>query len=384
MQQQIHNLPAKTDILVIGGGIAGTASAYFLARAGADVTLIEEHDLGTLASGSNAGSLHAQIPHHEFMTEGEAWAKGFAPVIPLMLESIALWQELEKELASDFELALPGGLLVAETEAQLSDIRRKAELETSHGLTTEILGGEDLRAIAPYISRRMAGAAFCPREGKINPLLAAPALARAAAEAGALIVRRTRLEGLEVDGAHFTAVTDRGEIRAARVVNCAGANAGRIAGMLGFDLDIQGYPIQVNVTEPVAPLVKHLVYFAGEKLTLKQTRQGSLLIGGGWPAQWDARHQRPAINPASLFANLKTAVAVVPELIRVQLLRSWPAVVNGTADWRPVLGPMPKMPNFFMCVFPWMGLTAGPAAARLVADTVLGRKPPGRFAQFFA
>lgn len=369
---------------MIGGGIAGTASAYFLAREGAEVTLIEEHDLGTLASGSNAGSLHAQIPHHEFMTEGAAWANGFAPVIPLMLESIALWQELERELGCDFELSLPGGLLVAETAAQLRDVIRKAELEARHGLQTEILGRQELEAMAPYISRRMAGAAYCPREGKINPLIAAPALARAAAEAGVRIKRRTRLEALKTDGPGFIALTSEGQIQASRVVNCAGANAGRIARMLGLTLDIQGYPIQVNVTEPAAPLVKHLVYFAGEKLTLKQTRHGSLLIGGGWPALWDNRHQRLAVSPQSLFANLKTAVTVVPALAHVQMLRSWPAMVNGTADWRPVLGQMPKLPGFFMCVFPWMGLTAGPASARLVADAVLGKKPPARFAQFFA
>jgi glycine/D-amino acid oxidase-like deaminating enzyme len=301
-----------------------------------------------------------------------------------MLESIALWQELEKELACDFELSLPGGLLVAETEAQLGDVRRKAELEARHGLEIEILGARELQTMAPYISRRMAGAAFCPREGKINPLIAAPALARAAAQAGVLIRRHTRLEALKADGPGFTAATSQGEIRAARVVNCAGANAGRIANMLGLGLDIQGYPIQVNVTESVASLVKHLVYFAGEKLTLKQAQNGSLLIGGGWPAQWDARHRRPMVNPASLLANIKTAVTVVPELSQVQVLRTWPAMVNGTADWRPVLGEMANVPGFFMCVFPWMGLTAGPASARLVADAVLGRKPPRRFAQFFA
>jgi sarcosine oxidase subunit beta len=384
LQQQIHNRPAKTDVLVIGGGIAGTATAYFLAREGVEVTLIEEHDLGTLASGSNAGSLHAQIPHHEFVTEGDAWANGFAPVIPLMLESIALWQELEKDLDCDFELALPGGLLVAETQAQLRDIRRKAELEARHGLAMEILSPKELEAMAPYISPGMMGAAFCPQEGKINPLIAAPALACSAAKAGVSIFSHTRLEALKVDGPVFTAATSRGEIKAARVVNCAGANAGRIAKMLGFDLDIQGHPIQVTVTEPVAPLVKHLVYFAGERLTLKQTRHGSFLIGGGWPAKRDSRHHRLAVNPASLFANLKTAVTVVPALAQVQMLRTWPAMVNGTADWRPVLGPMPNMPAFFMCVFPWMGLTAGPASARLVADAVLGRKPPRRFAQFFA
>jgi glycine/D-amino acid oxidase-like deaminating enzyme len=346
--------------------------------------LIEEHDLGALASGANAGSLHAQIPHHEFVCEGPGWADGFAPVIPLMLESIALWQELEKELGADFELSLPGGLLVAATEAQLRDIVRKAALEARHGLATQILGPQELRDTAPYISRRMAGAAFCPQEGKINPLIAASAVARAAEKAGALVRRRTRLESLTFDGSHFVAATSRGKITAARVVNCAGANAGRIAAMLGFDLDIEGYPIQVNVTEPVAPLVEHLVYFAGDRLTLKQTRHGSLLIGGGWPARWDPRHRRPMVDPASLIANLRTAVTVVPDLLSVQVLRTWPAMVNGTADWRPVLGELPKVPGFFMCVFPWMGLTAGPASARLVADAVLGKKSPRRFARFFA
>lgn len=371
------------DILVIGGGLAGTALAYFLAREGARVMLIEEHDLGTLASGSNAGSLHAQIPHAEFMSEGENWAKGFAPVIPMMVESIGLWKELEKELGADFEISLPGGLLVAETEAQMRNVARKAELERAHGLPVELLNGSEVQAIAPYISRRMIGAAFCPLEGKINPLVAVPAIAKAALEAGVEIRRHTRLEALTVDGACFRAKTSRGDIAAGRVVNCAGANAGRVAAMVGLNLAIEGFPIQVNVTEPVAPLVKHLVYSAGEKLTLKQTRHGSLLIGGGWASTAGVNGAGPTVNPASVQANLRSAINIVPQLAGVQLLRTWPAIVNGTADWRPVLGETLPVPGFFICMFPWMGLTAGPLAARLVADAVLGRKTPARYAQFF-
>jgi hypothetical protein len=94
--------------------------------------------------------------------------------------------------------------------------------------------------------------------------------------------------------------TGAGTVHARRVVNAAGAEAGRISAMLGLELPIQGHPIQVNVTEPVAPLVKHLVYFAGEKLTLKQARNGSFLIGGGWPARWSQRGgalgERPVVN----------------------------------------------------------------------------------------
>src|SRR5262249_34711456 len=108
--------PAKSEVLIVGGGLAGAAAAYYLARAGAEVTLVERGDLNTQASGSNAGSIHAQIPHEPFMTEGEGWARAFAPTIPLMLESIRLWQGLEAELGKDLELSIEGGLLGAETD----------------------------------------------------------------------------------------------------------------------------------------------------------------------------------------------------------------------------------------------------------------------------
>lgn len=372
-----------TDILVIGGGIVGTLLAYFLAKAGREVLLVEEFDLGTLASGSNAGSLHAQIPHEPFVLEGEAWARGFAPAIPLMVESIGLWQELAKDFAVDLEISLGGGLLVAETDAQMRDVRRKAALEREAGLHIDLLDAGELQAIAPYLSERMIGGAFCPQEGKINPLLAMPAIAKATEEAGVTIWRQTRLTGLKTEAQGFIAATSRGEISARRVVNCAGARAGEIARLLGVGFEIQGYPIQVNVTEPVAPFIKHLVYSAGEKLTLKQARMGSLLIGGGWPALLDPKSGRPMVNPASARTNLQIAVAAVPQLAEIKLLRTWPAIVNGTADWRPILGEVPSVPGFHICMFPWMGLTAGPLSARLVADAVLGKKPPIAFQQFF-
>ena len=373
----------QTDVLVVGGGIVGTLLAYFLAKSGREVLLVEEFDLGSLASGSNAGSLHAQIPHEPFILEGEAWARGFAPVIPLMVESIGLWQELAGEFGVDLEISLGGGLLVAETESQMRDVVRKAALERAHGLNVDLLDARELQAIAPYLSPKMIGGAFCSQEGKINPLLAMPAIANAAAAAGVTLWRQTRLEGLKTESGGFLAATSRGTVAAKRVVNCAGARAGDVARLLGVDFEIQGYPIQVNVTEPVAPFIKHLVYSAGEKLTLKQARMGGLLIGGGWPALLDPKSGRPIVNPASTRTNLQVAVATVPQLADIRLLRTWPAIVNGTADWLPILGEVPAIPGFYICMFPWMGLTAGPLSARLVADAVLGKKPPHAFAQFF-
>jgi sarcosine oxidase, subunit beta len=370
----------RTDILVVGGGIAGCAIAYFLSRQGAEVTLVEQHDINSLASGSNAGSLHAQIPHEPFLLEGEGWARRFAPVVPLLVESIALWKALSAELGVDLEVTTPGGLLVAETDAEMSDIRRKSAIERASGLDVHLLGRQELESIAPYLTRNVAGAAFCPLEGKANPLVATPALAARARAMGARMLSRTTLVKLETGPQGFVATTDKGRIEARRVVNCAGAEAGRLAAQIGLDFAIDGFPIQVSVTEPVAPLIDHLVYAAGDRLTLKQSHHGGFLIGGGWPARLDETTGRLQVDPKSLAGNLRVALRLVPDLAGVQLLRTWPAIVNGTADWLPILGETSSVRGFFMCVVPWLGFTGGPAAARLVADQILGRKPPAGLA----
>lgn len=374
----------QTEVLIIGGGLAGCATAYYLAREGVEVTLIERYDLNTQASGCNAGSIHAQIPHEPFMTQGDGWARNFAPTIPLMLESIRIWAGLEAELGCDLEVSIGGGILVAETEAQLRDVERKAGIERAHGLTVEMLSRDDLRRMAPYISEQAVGGAFCPTEGKANPLKVTPAFARAAQRHGARILTGTMLTGLTSEAGGYLAQTSRGPIRAKRVVNSAGAEAGRVSALLGLELPIEGHPIQVNVTEPVETFMTHLVYFAGEKLTLKQARNGSLLIGGGWPARWGAAGDHLVVNLDSLRANLRVARTVVPRLGSVRLLRVWPAIVNGTADWKPILGEVPGLPGFFMNMFPWMGFTAGPISARTTAELVMGRRPFMDLQQFSA
>src|SRR4051794_4494741 len=143
----------RTDILVVGGGLAGTAIAYYLARGGADVLLIERTEINALASGANSGSIHAQIPLEPFLEQGEAWTRGFAPTIPLMIASIGLWSGLEAELGADLELALPGGLMVAEDERQLRVLERKAAVERAHGLPVEILSPADLAESPPASPR---------------------------------------------------------------------------------------------------------------------------------------------------------------------------------------------------------------------------------------
>ncbi len=380
----MRNPGMHRDILIVGGGLAGAATAYYLAREGAEVTVVERFDLNTQASGSNAGSLHAQIPHEPFVLEGEGWARRFAPTVRLLAESIRLWQGLEAELGADLEVAVHGGLLLAGNETEAAAVRAKMVIEREHGLEVAWIDRAGLGNLAPYAAASMVGAAFCPIEGKANPLKATPAYVRAAEKHGARFLNRMDVTAIVPEAGGYRVETSAGPIRAKRVINCAGAQAGRIAGFLGIELPIEGHPIQVNVTEPVAPFIPHLVYSAGEKLTLKQAKNGSLLIGGGWPARWSAAAKRPAVDLGSLRSNLATAVAVVPQAASARLLRVWPAVVNGTADWRPILGEVPGLPGFFMNFFPWMGFTAGPLCARITAALVLGRKPPVDISGFAA
>ncbi len=362
----------RTDVLIVGGGLVGCATAYYLAREGVGVTVVERNDLNTAASGANAGSLHVQLPYEDFVAKGEEWARAFGPTQVLLRDSVAMWATLSDELGENLDVAQKGGLLVAETDAQMANLARMAAIQREQGIEIDLLGRDDLRALAPYITECAIGAAYCASEGKANPLRATPAFARAARGLGARILTHTTLDGLETDGSGYRATTSAGTIAAGRVVNAAGAEAASVAAMLGVDIPVEGWPLQVSVTEPLAPLVPHLVYSAAQRLTCKQMANGTCIIGGGWPSTRRA-DGRLAVNPHSLTGNMATAIGVVPALATARVVRTWPAAVNGTPNWQPIIGEAPGRPGFFIAAFPWMGFTAGPITARMTADLVLGR-----------
>jgi sarcosine oxidase, subunit beta len=363
------------DVIVIGGGLAGCLTALHLARAGVAVRVIEAGVIGGQASSANAGSLHAQIPHDPFRTLGEGWATRFAPAVTMLKESLLLWRNLEALVGADLEVHYGGGLLVAHSAAEMAEIEAKVAIERAAGLEIDLLGRAALHALAPYLGPDAVGGAFCAGEGKANPLLVTPAIARAAVAAGARIDRGTGPVSIARDGDGYTVTGGGRHWRAQRLVLAAGSATGRLAADVGADLAIQAFPIQVSVTEPAAPLVPHLVYCAGAKLTLKQAKNGTLLIGGGWDARLDAEG-RPQVDMDNLARNLGVAARVVPALGGLQLVRSWAAFVNGTDDWLPIIGELHHAPGVFINYVPWLGFSGGPAASLAVAAMVQGVAPP--------
>ena len=357
-----------TEIAVVGAGIAGLSTALFLARAGRDVLVIERSEPNALASGGNAGSLHAQLLSFDHGARAAGAGGPAARTLPLQRDSIALWAELQRELGTDFEMAVTGGLMVAESERDLDFLRAKAAVERAQGVDSEVIGAAALRALEPALSERFLGASLCPAEGKINPLVATQAILAAAEAAGARILRRAAVTGITRVGHSFSIDTTRGPVQAGRVVNAAGAFAATVGRMLGVDVPVHGAPLQMIVTESAAPALKHLVAHADRHLTLKQAANGAFIIGGGWTAGLDPVHRHPRPLLSSLAGNLWVAQRVVPGLDRLHVLRSW-AAMNIDIDGAPILGEDPRVPGLFHAVTS-NGYTLGPLVGRITADLV--------------
>lgn len=376
--------PVDCEVLVVGGGITGTAAAYYLSRECPSVVLVEERDLNTQASGRNAGSLHGQLQFEPYRTRGREWATAFVPALRFLADSIAVWQGLGAELGEDLEVSVQGGLLVADTEEQADLVTRKVGLENAAGFPTEMVSGAELRRLAPYLSPTTVAAEFAPTEGKGNPLLAAPALARAAARNGARICAATATRSVQPDGTGFVVDTSRGRIHCDRVVLAAGGRLAGLAGPLGITVPVHDEPVQVHATEPVQPVIPHLVYYAGGRLTLKQARAGTLLIGGGWPAEIDPTTSHPTVSAHSMRSNLRVAARVVPWIGSVNVIRAWAGIGHATPDLLPIIAQSPIASGAFAGIFPHMGFTAGPLMGQVLAALALGLDPGRDLAPFAA
>ena len=381
MNQQIALAPdarshrlMSTDVLIVGGGVAGCSAAYYLAREGVEVLLLERDDLNTHGSGSNAGSLHVMIISRIFKSSDPLLVAGRERLLPLLLQAVESWHDIASDLDCDIELVQTGGLMVAETEAQLRVLESKAKVEKRQGLDVEILTGTDLLTAAPYLSRRIIGAEYCGNEGKVNPILATPALARRAEAAGARILRATELQGLESTGKGFRARTSRGPIACRRVVNAAGPWADSVGAMVGLRLPVQRIPRHMNVTEPAAPLFRPLLQHVDRLLTVKQAANGSVIVGGGWPTAVNAETGRIRVERSSIEGNLWVAQSVVPGLAELRLARTWPGVITLTPDGNGILGEAPGLPGFYNAVPPNSGYTAGPLCGRLLTEVMTGKR----------
>jgi glycine/D-amino acid oxidase-like deaminating enzyme len=365
-------LPRESDVVIVGGGILGLSLALFLARDGVEVVAL---DRGAHAGTTvNAGSLHVQMQSRFIRLETPARVEAVRRHQMMYVEAVRAWRALAAELDADIELIVAGGLMLAETPEQLDFLARKCALEKRIGLDVHMLSAAELQTVAPYLRADVIGAEFCAEEGKINTLIANPALERAVRKAGAVILRPVTVTAIETRAGGFTVNCDRGTIRCARLVNAAGGGAGAVAQMLGHRIPVDSEPLHMNATEPVAPVMKHLVQHADRQLTLKQAVNGNVIIGGGRPAFINDTNGLPSVYRRSIEGNLALAIHIAPFLADVRLIRTW-AGVNAKTDGLPVLGPVPGIVGMFVAVSGDAGYTLGPFSARCLAAVMQGRDP---------
>lgn len=360
----------RPDILVVGGGIVGQVTAITLAQDGAGVTIVDA--ARNAGSTANAGSLHVQM-QSRFMRLYPDQVANIEASLPLYRAASAEWAVLD-ETHGPFDLVRKGGLMLAETTGQLAFLEQKAERESLQGLDVDILNRAALDRIAPWLSADVIGAELCRDEGKLNPLAANTRLRSVAAGLGVRFVT-DRIREIKTTETGMTARGTKGTYDADRVVIAAAWGAGRLASGLGVTLPTAAEPLHMNITEPCAAEVCHLVQHAERSITLKQFHTGQIVIGGGWPALDRGETTPPEVLAPSLLGNVALAARLVPAIGATRVIRTW-AGMNTTTDGASIIGPLPGSERVIMAVPGDAGYTLGPLVALMAAACVLGTEAP--------
>jgi glycine/D-amino acid oxidase-like deaminating enzyme len=367
------------DTVIVGGGVVGACLACFLAKEGVAVALVDAGLPG--GTTANAGSLHVQM-QSRFMQLYPHLVPGMESTLHLYPKAVRLWQELERELSGGFDLKITGGLMVAESAEQLDFLAHKADRERSLGLEVEILGRAELEKVAPCFGKCVVGAELCRMEGKLNPLLVNAALNNWRTRLGVPLINR-QVTDIARDAGGFALSTGAGSLHAERVVLAAGSGTRALAAHLGVNIPADPEPLHMNITEPTAPLIHHLVQHADRPITLKQLATGQVVIGGGWQAHLSGARGFPAVELASVIGNATLAQHIIPAIGSLRITRTW-AGINTSVDGRCVLGEVDAVPGLLVAVPGDAGYTLGPLLARLVADVMLGRQPSEDLAPYAA
>jgi glycine/D-amino acid oxidase-like deaminating enzyme len=369
LSDDISSEQLKAQIVVVGGGIAGLCTAYYLAEGGADVLVVERDQPGMAASTANAGSLHVQLLSYDFTNDTPEGGGPAAHTLPLAPQSIALWKEIATASGESLGIRTEGGLMLAEDAIGMAWLRRKSLMERRWGIESHVLGRDELASLAPSLSDRMIGADFVPAEGYGDPLRGTFAVRRLAVRHGMRVLAGAEVRSIEREGSHWAVITSRGRIEAGTVVNATGPWAARTGRMVGLNLPVTGTVQQVIVTEPAPPMTRHLIAVANRHLSLKQQASGGFLVGGGWFGGFDPTSGRTHNLRRSIEGNLWVCGRVLPALHGLTMLRSWTGI-NPAIDRAPIMGEAPGLSGFYNTVTA-NGYTLGPIVGKITAEAIL-------------
>ncbi|TMR22143.1 FAD-binding oxidoreductase [Nonomuraea turkmeniaca] len=362
-----------SDVIVVGAGVVGAACAYYAARAGLDVTVIDRGPVAGGTTGSGEGNV--------LVSDKEP-----GPELELAVLSNRLWRTLAGH--GGFEFEAKGGLVVAET----SEIQRRlVDLAAKQDVEHAVVPAGALRDYEPHLAPGLAGGVFYPQDAQVQPMLAAATLLKHGADKYGRGTLRLRLgvgvTGFIRSGERVTGVrTTHGDVLGGAVVNAAGTWGGEVAALAGVRLPVLPRRGFILVTEPLSePLIRHKVYTAAyvtnvasdsagleTSAVVEGTVAGTVLIG--------ASRERVGFDRTTsvpVLARLAgQAVALFPVLRGVRVIRSYCGFRPYCPDHLPVIGADPRVPGLYhACGHEGAGIGLAPATGHLLAQVLSGARP---------
>jgi sarcosine oxidase, subunit beta len=352
----------EADVIVIGGGIAGSSIALRLAEKGQKVILLDKGRVGEEASGRAAGCVrkHGRPPAE----------------LHLGIEAIKIWERMEEELGYDVGYRQCGNVRMTLTQEEHEAQLKIHEREKNADIFGEMLSPEETRNLIPTIAPEVnfIGAKYDPEVGFADPLKVVKAICRAAVRKGVVIKEHEAVTQLTLESGRITsAFTEEGEYRAGTFVIAAGAWSRRLSNLIDLDFPLTVTIDRLIITEPVPEIVKPFICIGD--MYFRQTRRGNFHLSGGY------RHNTPLdddnpINFEGFSHAANGVVALFPQLKTVNVIRGYTGTVAYMPDGLPILDKAPHVENLFLTAgFHGHGFTMGPIVGKMISEWIVDGKP---------
>ena len=358
---------AGYDVVVIGGGGHGLATAYYLAKEHGvtNVAVLEKGWIG----GGNTGRNTTVVRSNYLWDESSA----------LYEHAMRLWEGLTAELNFNLMFSQRGLVFLAHSEHEMHEIRRRGNAIHLNGIDSEFLTREEVKTKVPFINldchHPVLGALYQGRAGTVRHDAVAWGFARAASALGVDIIERCEVIGLAVEAGRLRGVeTTRGFIGCERAGAVVAGHCSVVAAMAGIDLPIETVPLQALVSEPVKPVLDCVLMSNGIHVYVSQSDRGELVVGAGTDA-CNSYAQRGGFDAIEQVVG--PLVDLCPIFSRLRMMRQWAGVVDITPDRSPIVSQTPIEGLYLNCGWGTGGFKATPGSGNVFAASLAnGRMHP--------
>jgi sarcosine oxidase subunit beta len=342
------------DVVIIGGGITGLSTAYYLNKMGVkNVLIIEKNYLGSGSTGRCGTGIRQQFTTKEH--------------IVLMRESVKLWKEWENSLQHPIHFKQGGYLWLLRNNEELKQYKDYVKTQNLLGVQSQIISKEEVKEIVPEINiDDIVGASWCSTDGNAYPFEVIDALKFFVESKGTTIRTFEEVKSIKLkNGLIQSVITDKDIYYTSFLVNGAGAGAKKIAQMAGINLPVQNFRHQIAVSEPLEDFLNPMVV-KGE-LYFTQTHRGRI-IGGTDMEEGPSENLNSNINFLEKYA--REVVDTLPTLSSVKIMRQWAGFYVVSPDHHPILGSQ-EIPNLILgCGYSGHGFMLGPIVGKLLAGYI--------------